>query len=168
MSDVVLLEPVEIFIQEAWKRGTSSEKQTSSENPIQNPERSSFARWKGIESHQKSVTFFKGTLQDFDPSHPQLSTTRIGRVGYSPPSTASVNTSGDNLDNDLESGFDVIWCQWCLGHLDDKGLVAFFKRCRSALKDPEKSVIIVKENLCTDTDGRPTVVFDEDDSSLTR
>ncbi len=138
-----------VFIQEAWRRGSASE----SENPI--PDRS-FARWKGIQSKQKSVTFLQGTLQDFDLSHPQQATTKIGRAGYHPD------------EDDLESGFDVIWCQWCLGHLNEVDLVAFFKRCRAALREPEKSIIMVKENLCTDTNDQPTVVFDEDDSSLTR
>lgn len=149
VSDIVLLEPVGIFIQEAWRRGSISE----SENPI--PDRS-FARWKGIQRKQKSVTFLQGTLQDFDPAHPQRSTKRIGRVGFQPD------------EDDLESGFDVIWCQWCLGHLNDTDLVAFFKRCRASLRDPDKGIIVVKENLCLDTDGLPTIVFDDDDSSLTR
>jgi len=68
-------------------------------------------------------------------------------------------------------GFDVIWCQWCLGHLSDVDLIAFFRRSHAALRDKEKgkSLIAVKENLCSDLDGGgPRTVFDRQDSSLTR
>ena len=68
-----------------------------------------------------------------------------------------------------DAGFDVIWCQWCLGHLSDADLVAFFRRCKSALRDPKRSVIVVKENVCADAfGGTARTEFDEEDSSLTR
>ena len=58
--------------------------------------------------------------------------------------------------------YDVIWCQWVLGHLTDDDLVTFFKRCQSGLS--KKGIIIVKENV--NASGK--VDFDEDDSSYTR
>ena len=68
-----------------------------------------------------------------------------------------------------EGDFDIIWCQWCLGHLSDQELVAFFKRARGALKALADGLIVVKENLCRDEeDGSPRSVFDHEDSSLTR
>ena len=83
----------------------------------------------------------------------------LGRVGYVPPEGA----------DDTDSGFDVVWCQWCLGHLNDADLVAFFRRCRAALREPGKSVVVVKENLCQEDDeGSGRESFDESDSSLTR
>jgi protein N-terminal methyltransferase len=77
---------------------------------------------------------------------------------------------------DAESGYDVIWCQWCLGHLSDFDLIAFLKRSQEALRTlisitdiRTKPLIIVKENTCCDLpDGRGVTVFDEQDSSVTR
>jgi protein N-terminal methyltransferase len=141
ISDAVLLEPTEHFIHQALARGESN---------------SSFQPWKGIKNKTKSVTFFQGTLQAFDPSHPSQNTKYLARIGFTPPT------------DDTDSGFDVIWCQWCLGHLSDVDLVQFFKRCRMALRN-EKSLIVVKENLYRDgDDGEPNYAFDETDSSLTR
>lgn len=93
-------------------------------------------------------------LQQFDPLHPEQSAKLIGRVGYEGPT---------------ESTFDVIWCQWCLGHLSDEELVAFFKRAQTALRSQKDGLIVVKENLCSDGPNKsPRTVFDEQDSSLTR
>ena len=58
--------------------------------------------------------------------------------------------------------YDVIWCQWVLGHLTDEDLVAFFKRCQNGLA--ENGVLIIKENITT----AEKKVFDENDSSYTR
>lgn len=150
VSDVVLLEPVEGFIGEAYRRGKASEDGTLVEDTVR-------ARWKGVQDKTKSVTLVQGTLQAFDPSSPLKDTKLVGRVGYAP------------AEDDLESGFDVVWCQWCLGHLSDADLVAFFRRCKQALRDAERSLIVVKENLCSDgEDGSAGTVFDESDSSLTR
>ncbi|KAJ7452345.1 alpha-N-methyltransferase NTM1 [Mycena galericulata] len=146
VSDVVLLEPVDNFIQEALARGRAS---TAAKAP---------RPWRGLADASKSVTFLRGTLQDFDPARPHHAEI-LDRVGYAPPVT------------DALSGFDVIWCQWCLGHLSDPDLAAFLRRSHAALRDKEKgrSLIVVKENLCSDNeDGSPCVVFDEEDSSLTR
>ncbi|KAL7936461.1 alpha-N-methyltransferase NTM1 [Trichoderma chlorosporum] len=58
--------------------------------------------------------------------------------------------------------YDLIWVQWCLGHLTDMQLVEFLNRCQEAL-NPD-GVIIVKENLST----KGFDFFDEQDSSVTR
>lgn len=58
--------------------------------------------------------------------------------------------------------YDVIWCQWVLGHLNDYDLLAFLERCNEALT--ETGLIIIKENMTT-TDE---LEYDEDDSSVTR
>jgi protein N-terminal methyltransferase len=68
----------------------------------------------------------------------------------------------------MDSKFDVIWCQWCLGHLSDPDFVKFLQRAREALRDPASGLIIVKENCCSEPDGVARTVFDEEDSSLTR
>ncbi|XP_034231662.1 N-terminal Xaa-Pro-Lys N-methyltransferase 1-A [Thrips palmi] len=58
--------------------------------------------------------------------------------------------------------YDVIWCQWVLGHLKDDDLIAFLHGCILGLKD--NGIIVIKEN--TTTSGK----LDEDptDSSVTR
>lgn len=57
--------------------------------------------------------------------------------------------------------YDIIWCQWVLGHLKNADLVDFFERCKKGLKD--NGMIFVKENNCINE-------FDVDDvdSSMTR
>ena len=144
VSDVVLLEPVRAFIDEARRRcqGTS----TSDE--------SSTSGWTGILDERKSVSFFQAPLQDFDPARPGRGTEGLARLGYTP------------AEDDVDSGFDVVWCQWCLGHLNDQDLVAFLKRSTAALRS-SSSLIVVKENLCGEKKGSRTV-FDETDSSWTR
>ncbi len=57
--------------------------------------------------------------------------------------------------------YDVIWAQWCLGHLTEADLVRFFRRCQAGLKPG--GVLVVKENNC-----RVGEELDEEDSSLTR
>jgi len=58
--------------------------------------------------------------------------------------------------------YDLIWNQWCLGHLTDSQLVVYLKKCGTAVK--EGGLVVVKENLSTNEDD----VFDEVDSSVTR
>ncbi|KAL2172497.1 hypothetical protein VTG60DRAFT_5251 [Thermothelomyces hinnuleus] len=59
--------------------------------------------------------------------------------------------------------YDLIWVQWCVGHLTDEQLVQFLVRCTSAL-NPDGGVIVVKEN--NSSSGRDE--FDNVDSSVTR
>lgn len=161
VSDVVLLEPTPSFINEARRLSSS---------------------WRGIADASKCVTFLQGTLQDYDPRTPLpkpesaigngAALINLGRVGNQ---FSTSEASAESVENDGE-GFDVIWCQWCLGHLSDPELVDFFKRCKLALRPPisadderTQSLIIVKENTCFDKpDGSANTVFDEEDSSVTR
>ncbi|TFY72663.1 hypothetical protein EVG20_g328 [Dentipellis fragilis] len=129
--------------------------------------------WKGIADKSKSVSFFRAPLQALDPAHPQTSAKPLGRVGYAPEPTDADNT---RMDVEAESGFDVIWCQWCLMYMSDGDLVAFLKRAKKALRVRDgdghglkPAVIVVKENVASDLEsGAPTVVWDEQDSSVTR
>ena len=58
--------------------------------------------------------------------------------------------------------YDLIWNQWCLGHLTDAQLIVYLEKCTKALN--EGGLIVVKENLSTAEED----VFDELDSSVTR
>lgn len=60
--------------------------------------------------------------------------------------------------------YDVIWIQWCLGHLKDKEVVAFLVQCKKAVS--MNGWIVIKENMSTDRKGED--VYDETDSSITR
>ncbi|CAM1314286.1 NTMT1 (predicted) [Pycnogonum litorale] len=62
----------------------------------------------------------------------------------------------------LPNHYNVIWCQWVLGHLTNVDFVDFFKRCKTGLI--ENGLFMVKENV-TSTDQ---VDVDETDSSVTR
>ncbi|GMP42180.1 hypothetical protein CsSME_00012002 [Camellia sinensis var. sinensis] len=46
----------------------------------------------------------------------------------------------------LEAGrYDVIWVQWCIGHLADDDFVSFFKRAKGGLK--LGGFFVLKENI---------------------
>ncbi|KAH7203556.1 alpha-N-methyltransferase NTM1 [Fusarium oxysporum] len=59
--------------------------------------------------------------------------------------------------------YDLIWIQWCIGHLNDEELVQFLERCKSVL-EKEHGLIVFKENLSTWGQDK----FDELDGSVTR
>ena len=60
--------------------------------------------------------------------------------------------------------YTLIWNQWCLGHLTDAQLVAYFRRCKAALF--AGGWVVVKENISTDLEAKD--LFDELDNSVTR
>ncbi|KAI9794260.1 MAG: Alpha N-terminal protein methyltransferase 1 [Peltula sp. TS41687] len=60
--------------------------------------------------------------------------------------------------------YDLVWNQWCLGHLTDAQLVAYLSRCIKALK--EGGWVVVKENMSTDVQKKD--LFDPEDNSVTR
>lgn len=60
--------------------------------------------------------------------------------------------------------YDLIWNQWCVGHLTDSQFVAYLIRCSKALS--HGGWIVVKENLSTQAYGED--IFDDLDSSVTR
>lgn len=68
--------------------------------------------------------------------------------------------------------YDVIWNQWCVGHLTDAQLVVYLRRCSEGLKKAaqgdatSKSWVVVKENMSTDIHHKD--IYDDEDSSVTR
>ena len=81
----------------------------------------------------------------------------------------SNGTIGDIYTVGLENWFpekkyDLIWIQWCIGHLTDAQLIKFLGRCRESLT--ENGLVVLKENLSTDPSGQD--MYDEVDSSVTR
>lgn len=63
-----------------------------------------------------------------------------------------------------EKKYDLIWTQFCVGHLKDWQLIEYVRRCREALTDI--GILVVKENLSTDSNGHD--MYDGLDSSVTR
>lgn len=61
-----------------------------------------------------------------------------------------------------EKKYDVIWCQWVLGHLNDNDLTEFLKKCIIGLN--KNGVLIVKENITSSN----KIEIDTQDSSITR
>lgn len=57
--------------------------------------------------------------------------------------------------------YDIIWIQWCIGHLTDDDMLQFLQRCKQGLK--HRGRIIVKENT-----SNHDFVVDRNDSSVTR
>ncbi|KAJ5248737.1 Alpha N-terminal protein methyltransferase 1 [Penicillium chermesinum] len=63
-----------------------------------------------------------------------------------------------------EKKYDLIWTQWCVGHLTDAQVVDYIVRCRSSLA--ENGLLVFKENLSTDPQNKD--MYDDEDSSVTR
>ncbi|OJJ63536.1 hypothetical protein ASPSYDRAFT_83590 [Aspergillus sydowii CBS 593.65] len=84
-------------------------------------------------------------------------------------SLKSSNVIGDIYTVGLEDWnpdkkYDLIWIQFCIGHLNDLQVVELVKRCCAALT--ETGVIVLKENMSTDLQGHD--MYDDEDSSVTR
>jgi protein N-terminal methyltransferase len=60
--------------------------------------------------------------------------------------------------------YDLIWAQWCVGHLTDAQLVGYLRRAADALAP--NGLVVLKENNSTDPEGRD--VYDELDNAVTR
>ncbi|KOX68799.1 Alpha N-terminal protein methyltransferase 1A [Melipona quadrifasciata] len=58
--------------------------------------------------------------------------------------------------------YDVVWCQWVLGHLKHDDLIEFLKKCSIGLKS--NGVIVIKENVTSSEN----LEIDTQDSSVTR
>jgi protein N-terminal methyltransferase len=67
-----------------------------------------------------------------------------------------------DFGGDESMKYDLIWHQWCLGHLTDRQLVEYLIKCSKALR--EGGFIVVKENLSTGEGDN----FDEVDNTVTR
>ncbi|BGP29923.1 hypothetical protein JCM10296v2_001675 [Rhodotorula toruloides] len=169
---VDLVEPVEPFVVQA---------QT---NALQGKE-----GWKWLhvedESKRKGVRIWRAGLQHFDPLAPARPVRGEANGAGDAGTSAKVElfsqlgkeyAAWPEPSEDLkvaEEGYDLVMVQWCIGHLSDSELVAFLQRSRRALRQRAEGTcegyIIVKENVCKDTDGDGAgKVFDEDDSSITR
>ncbi|KAK5795996.1 hypothetical protein VI817_005281 [Penicillium citrinum] len=61
-----------------------------------------------------------------------------------------------------EKKYDLIWAQWCVGHLTDAQLTDTLLRCREALT--ETGIVGLKENISLNDDDE----YDDEDSAVTR
>ena len=58
--------------------------------------------------------------------------------------------------------YSVVWIQWVLSYLTDSDIIKFLRRCGESLV--EDGLIVLKENMCTDSDFE----VDNEDASVTR
>lgn len=131
-----------------------------------------YPEWETVKRRSdRSVTAVEATLQDFDPCVPPKLNRKVKVVGCvgRPPAGNEAAVEAE------EPGFDVVWCQWCLGHMSNLDLVTFFKKAQKSLRSAKKGtgdmegLIVVKENVCWEHEvGVPREEFDDNDSSLTR
>ena len=84
--------------------------------------------------------------------------------GSEPVISKVVNVGLEDFTPEDGAKYDLIWNQWCVGHLTDTVLTAYLRRLIAALSDG--GFIIVKENLSTDAFGED--IYDKVDSSVTR
>lgn len=68
----------------------------------------------------------------------------------------------DWLPSPDDAHYDLIWNQWCLGHLTDTQLIVYLEKCSKMLN--HEGWIVVKENMSTSGED----LFDDLDSSVTR
>ncbi|XP_027983047.2 N-terminal Xaa-Pro-Lys N-methyltransferase 1 isoform X1 [Eptesicus fuscus] len=59
------------------------------------------------------------------------------------------------------SSYDVIWIQWVIGHLTDRHLAEFLRRCKRGLRP--NGIIVIKDNM-----AQEGVILDDVDSSVCR
>ncbi len=59
--------------------------------------------------------------------------------------------------------YDLIWTQWCVGHLTDSQLASYLQTCKRVVV-PETGLIVLKENISASGED----LFDEVDSTVTR
>ncbi|ORX37456.1 AdoMet dependent proline di-methyltransferase-domain-containing protein [Kockovaella imperatae] len=175
-EDVVLVEPVQKFIQEGYANARAGKWRdipaaVTSDNDMSGKGKGNQdldEGWRG-----KRVWFLRGGLQTLDPLRPQVGADSLGVLGRSEGGESSEGFGRP----EGEVVYDVVWCQWCLGHLSSPELVAFLKRARASLRPDTRTtsdgsyetMLFVKENVCEDgPGGQATEFLDEQDSSLTR
>ena len=64
------------------------------------------------------------------------------------------------------SSYDVIWAQWCVGHLTDAHFLRFLQRCRTALKP--RGVLVLKDNCGESSKTDDCFEVDDADRSICR
>ena len=64
------------------------------------------------------------------------------------------------------SSYDVIWAQWCVGHLTDAHFLRFLQRCRTALKP--RGVLVLKDNCGESSSTDDCFEVDDADRSICR
>lgn len=144
---VDVVEPVEKFAEVV--------RQSSSSSPSNKRKREG----DGDQERGKVGEMFVCGLQDWTPQ--RLKTTEGDAEGDG----EEDGKRNDQRDGGVEgNGYDLIWNQWCLGHLTDSQLISYLRRCSDALAP--NGWIVIKENLSTSPTGQD--MYDGVDSSVTR
>ena len=171
VDSVDVVEPVDHFVREALRAAQAKEWK-----PLQIQQQQQQQAGEGSKP-LKAVRFYKAGLQDFRPDADDEN------------AKALIGSFGDAPERE-PAGYDVVWCQWCLGHreswllqahnhtsshadasgscvmlVSDDELVEWLKKCKASLRKAGESVIIVKENVTHPENERK---YDDDDQSWTR
>ncbi|WVF70645.1 hypothetical protein IAT40_005438 [Kwoniella sp. CBS 6097] len=176
-DDVVLLEPVDKFVREAYRAASAGEwrdipvllENGNNSNGVGVSEEMQKENKRRVEEYNKGrgkrVRIIKRGLQGLDPRYPGQDGEELGVVGES---RGGVTRGGCGNVGD-EVVYDTIWAQWCLGHMSHADLINFLKLSKKALREADDAYIFVKENCCDDgPEGVGQEFLDEEDSSLTR
>lgn len=106
-----------------------------------------------IEEHGARLSrIFNVGLEDWDP--------------FSSPSTTLVENTKTSTEQQHTKPYDLVWAQWCVGHLPDSALVKFLRETVPQILTPTTGLLVIKENLSTHKNGEDE--FDMEDSQVTR
>ncbi|KAF6214967.1 hypothetical protein GE061_009712 [Apolygus lucorum] len=92
-----------------------------------------------VTKHLLANFFAKVDLVDQNKDFVNKATEYVGEI----PQIGNLYVAGLQEFQPTEK-YDVIWCQWVLGHLTDDHLVEFFMKCQNCLA--ERGMIVIKEN----------------------
>ena len=89
----------------------------------------------------------------------------VGLENWDPQSSSQEEEEEEVVEEEGEDKvYDLIWNQWCVGHLTDRQLVEYLRRCKQFLSP--SGIIVIKENVSTHSNDQD--IYDELDSSVTR
>lgn len=109
------------------------------------------------------IKYFKSVdLVEQDATFVNKANQYLSVEGKLHPKIGEIYNEGLQTFQPTTAKYDVIWCQWVLGHLTDEDLANFFRRCILSLKP--NGCLIIKENCAPNND----FTIDSEDSSVTR
>lgn len=109
------------------------------------------------------INYFESVdLVEQDENFVRKANDYLSRNGKLNPKVGKIFNEGLQTFQPAAAKYDVVWCQWVLGHLTDDDLADFFKRCIASLTP--NGCIIIKENFTATDDFS----IDNNDSSVTR